>query len=367
MDDCYQLTIRLPRALADEFKDLAKEHDRSLAAGNKASNLGIRQDASRHERGPVMTRRTWRTLAAVLALLLLVVALLTMPAPRAEADPPYHLNAQLTDTAGYLSSEGVDLIKGELADLYANRQIRLFVAIIKQPNDYADQHAQNIASWAATTAQGSGLGGTDCLLVLSPGSSGSSGSSYGAPGTYALWPAPTAGSPIDDMVKARIEPAVLHGNLGTATEAAIKGLDRIGVTPTTTPAPTSTPVTSSPGSPGNFNPGIKVDTSRASTRHTPSLFDQYIRLEWLLVRDGDAGSSRPDPSLITANTLTVLSHSPAGTAATPEFMKRDVLGPDDDMVRLASDWTPGLALRLKRATVRTLRRPPTGRELKSFA
>ncbi len=215
----------MARGLVRKFKILAALHDCSLTEELRLAAIAhlAKFDEQGVEKGRrrkmTVLLRAWRPIAAVLALLLLVAMLL--PAPHADADPPYRLrdDNQLTDTAHYLSSEGVATIKGEQADLYDSRQIRLFVAIIKRPSDPTDSYDQGIAAWAAATATASGLhGGTDCLLVLSPGPS------YGAPGSYALWPASSAGSPIDRMLKEQVEPAVRKGTLGTAPRPQSRAL-----------------------------------------------------------------------------------------------------------------------------------------------
>lgn len=59
-----------------------------------------------------------------------------------------------------------------------------------------------------------------------------------------------------------------------------------------------------------------------------------------LYRSGEYGSEgvQPDLSKLTGNTLTVLG--PSGASLKDSFMKREVLGPHHDLLRLAGYWIP---------------------------
>jgi uncharacterized membrane protein YgcG len=135
-----------------------------------------------------------------------------MTAPASGAQPPFRLSDYVTDDAGVLSEPGRAAVTSGIDQLYADRQIRLWVVYV---DNFSGQSAVN---WALNTYRSSDLGGYDTILAAS-----TTGRAYAflVPTTVQS----ISASQVEDLRHSQIEPALRNGDWSGAAVAAADGLD----------------------------------------------------------------------------------------------------------------------------------------------
>lgn len=150
-------------------------------------------------------------LARLLSLLAAILAIGTLVAPTAAAEPPFRLPDYVTDNAGVLSDRQLSDVQKAVDQLYADRRVRLWVVFV---DSFAPQGA---VGWAQQTQTISDLGSEDAILAVATGQR-----SY----AFLVSPAAAGGSStkIDDIRRDRIEPALRNDDWAGAATAAANGL-----------------------------------------------------------------------------------------------------------------------------------------------
>lgn len=153
--------------------------------------------------------RLHRLLSLLLAAFLAVATLL---APAAAAEPPFRLPDYVTDNAGVLDERALAEVQKSVDQLYSERRVRLwvvYVADFDQPTGAVD--------WSQRTRAASDLGDEDAILAVSVGQR-----SY----AFLVPPAAAGGSStaVDNLRRDRIEPALRREDWAGAAIAAANGL-----------------------------------------------------------------------------------------------------------------------------------------------
>jgi hypothetical protein len=154
-------------------------------------------------------------LARLLSLLAAILAVATLAAPSATAEPPFRLPDYVTDNAGVLSDRQLSDVQKAVDQLYSERRVRLWVV-------YVDSFApQGAVGWAQQTQKISDLGSEDAILAVATGQR-----------SYAFLVSPQAAggssTKIDDIRRDRIEPALRKDDWAGAASAAAAGLSDLG-------------------------------------------------------------------------------------------------------------------------------------------
>lgn len=154
-------------------------------------------------------------IARLLGMISALVTAAALLAPTAAADPPDRLSDYVTDSAGVLSGPDRAEVASAVDNLYADRNIRLWVV-------YVDNFSgQSATSWGRDTASRSDFGGHDALLAVATGDR-----------SYAFLVSSTikTASPrqVELLRRDRIEPALHHGDFAGAAVAAATGLGGSG-------------------------------------------------------------------------------------------------------------------------------------------
>lgn len=154
-------------------------------------------------------------LARLLSLLAAIMAIGTLVAPTAAAEPPFRLPDYVTDNAGVLSDRQLTDVQKAVDQLYTERRVRLWVVFV---DSFAPQGA---VGWAQQTQTISDLGSEDAILAVATGQR-----SY----AFLVSPAAAGGSStrIDDIRRDRIEPALRNNDWAGAATAAATGLADLG-------------------------------------------------------------------------------------------------------------------------------------------
>ncbi|MFE7741483.1 TPM domain-containing protein [Nocardia sp. NPDC057455] len=151
------------------------------------------------------------SLVRLLATSVLLTAIALLGTPESAAEPPSRMNTYVEDSAGALDQEQLGQVRGAVDQLYADQQIRLWVAYVRGFDGLDPQE------WAQRTAAMSGFGGRDLLLAV-------------ATEDRAYWlggelPGGVSDSELDSILISEVEPALRDGRWADAGVATADGLD----------------------------------------------------------------------------------------------------------------------------------------------
>ncbi|MGQ4619911.1 TPM domain-containing protein [Nocardia sp. R7R-8] len=147
----------------------------------------------------------------LLAISVLLAALALLGAPTIAAEPPLRMNTYVENPAGALDQGQLDRVRSAVDQLYADRQLRLWVVYVRG-FDGLDPRA-----WARRTASISGFGERDLLLAVA-----TEDRAYWLEGEV---PGEVSDSELDDMLIGKVEPALRDGRWADAGVATADGLD----------------------------------------------------------------------------------------------------------------------------------------------
>ena len=152
--------------------------------------------------------RLHRLLSLLLAAFLAVATLL---APAAAAEPPFRLPDYVTDNAGVLDERALAEVQKSVDQLYSERRVRLWVVYVES---FAPLGA---VRWAENTRAASDLSSEDAILAVATGDRAYS---------FLVPPPITGGSStaVDNLRRDRIEPALRSEDWAGAAIAAANGL-----------------------------------------------------------------------------------------------------------------------------------------------
>jgi uncharacterized membrane protein YgcG len=148
----------------------------------------------------------------MLGLILAVLAAALLVAPKAAADPPFHLPDYITDRAGALTEADRIQVETAINNLYNSRRIRLWVVYVE------DFSGQDPGSWAQTTYRTSNLGDYDAILAVA---TVDRAYAFEVPDSVNN----VSASQVDDIRRNEIEPALRRSDWTAAAVAAANGLN----------------------------------------------------------------------------------------------------------------------------------------------
>ena len=148
----------------------------------------------------------------LLGLILAVFAAALLVAPRAAADPPFHLPTYITDKAGALTEADRYQVETAINNLYNGRRIRLWVVYVENFS------GQDPASWAQSTYRTSNLGDYDAILAVA---TVDRAYAFEVPDSIDN----VSRNQVDDLRRNDIEPALRRDDWSGAAVAAANGLD----------------------------------------------------------------------------------------------------------------------------------------------